>query len=124
MAPCGRDIETDKQRHTCIKACTQSKVTNSCLSLRDDFQTRKGTKNYLSCEARFLSCGYVRPAKAQISHCLALEYSMTLSNGIARMQSARTLANSVESTSAVPRGSIFHGLRKRDVDVTETMPAQ
>ena len=39
-------------------------------------------------------------------------------------QYARTSANSVESTSAVRRGSTFHGLRKRDVDVTETIPAQ
>ena len=38
-------------------------------------------------------------------------------------QSARTSVNAVESTSAVNRGSTFHGLRKRDADVTETMPA-
>ena len=38
-----------------------------------------------------------------------------------RHQSASTSANSVESTSAVRRGSTFHGLWKGDVDVTEIM---
>ena len=38
-----------------------------------------------------------------------------------RHQSASTSANSVESTYAVRRGSTFHGLWKRDVDVTEIM---